>query len=139
MTTQIQVKHGISRGVNTYGYNLLSLYADGKKQTSTCGGGYDMLGTVFGEYISQQYRNRLTDLVPNYGSLDNTQGFYGLVILDKDNKRVHKYIEGCHVYIDGGCGYGCVERIAKAIGLTIERLGHLDTNTTSAYLITDSK
>lgn len=138
-TTQIQVKHGTSRGADTYGYGLLTLYADGVKASRTCGGGYDMLGTVFGEYISNEYHNRLIDLTPNYGSLDNTKGFYGLVIWDKDNKLVHHYTEGCHVYIDGACGYSCVERIAEAIGLTIERLGHLDTNTTSAYLVTDSK
>lgn len=47
LTTTLYVTWGTSRGADTYGYTTCSLRdRSGKKYASTCGGGYDMFGTV---------------------------------------------------------------------------------------------
>lgn len=47
-TKVLQFKWTISRGRDTYGYNICSLYVDGKKVSGCSGGGYDMMGTCLG-------------------------------------------------------------------------------------------
>lgn len=49
----LEFKRSTSRGRNTYGYN------NGIKVASTCGGGYDMKGTVLGDYIQQRFQAEL--------------------------------------------------------------------------------
>ena len=38
----LKFKYTTSRGRDSYGYNICSLWVDGEKKASTCGGGYDM-------------------------------------------------------------------------------------------------
>lgn len=56
-----------SKGVNTYGYNIVSLYEDGSKVASCNGGGYDMRGKCLGEYLTSHYLPQLEKLQANYG------------------------------------------------------------------------
>lgn len=59
---QLEFRWSVSRGRETAGYNICSLYVDGKKVASTCGGGYDMQGTVLGSYIAGAFADRLLKL-----------------------------------------------------------------------------
>lgn len=134
----LSFRHSVSRGQNTYGYNIVSLYIDGSKVASTCGGGYDMKGTVLGQYIREHYEDRLKKLKGNHGSLDDGTGYYGLTFYDRKNNQRHKtYKKGDNIYLDGACGVSCMVNIAKAIGidLTYTRIGRNN----SGYFLTDNR
>lgn len=62
--TTLEFKFGTSRGRDTYGYTICSLYVDGHKVASCNGGGYDMKGTALGRYIARTYAARLRALKP---------------------------------------------------------------------------
>ncbi len=106
----MQFKWTESRGRNTSGWNICSLYIDGKKVARQCGGGYDMQGAAFGEYLTEHYQDRLT--------VENAGGF-----------KPHKG----KIYLDGACGFSSMERIAAGIGLTVEYKSE------GLYIITDTK
>jgi hypothetical protein len=54
----------VSRGRDTYGYNICSLFVNDKKVSACNGGGYDMKGTSLGNYIARAYADRLNALKP---------------------------------------------------------------------------
>lgn len=58
----LDFRWGVSRGRETYGYNICTLYADGVRVSSCDGGGYDMTGTSLGNYIASRFRDRLLRL-----------------------------------------------------------------------------
>lgn len=62
--TTLEFKWGTSRGRDTYGYTICTLYTDGSKVSSCNGGGYDMKGTALGRYIARAYADRLNALRP---------------------------------------------------------------------------
>jgi hypothetical protein len=62
--TVLEFKWTISRGRETYGYNICSLYADGEKVSSCNGGGYDMKGVALGNYIARRFALELAALKP---------------------------------------------------------------------------
>ncbi len=69
-TKHLEIRWSVSRGRDTYGYNICSLWVDGVKVASCNGGGYDMVGTVLGSYIAKNYADRLKSLKASYGSGD---------------------------------------------------------------------
>lgn len=126
-STVLSFKYTTSKGRDTYGYNIVTLYANGERVARTCGGGYDMRGTCLGHYITEQYRERIETLQSNYGSEDRVQGFYGLVHVMPSGQRVHNNLKNDvklqtepKTYIDGACGESCVVRIAEAVGVFLE-------------------
>lgn len=137
-TKELLLKYGTSKGRDTYGYTIVSLYVDGKKVAQTCGGGYDMKGTVLGKYATEQYKEQLKALTANYGSRDATEGFYGLNFYSQQNERHNTYEDGDDVYIDGGCGWSSVERILNEIGVKLEYLPYLRTKKTDAILLIEN-
>jgi hypothetical protein len=56
-TKVLQFKWTISRG-----YNICSLYVDGKKVSGCSGGGYDMMGTCLGAWIQKEFAEELKSL-----------------------------------------------------------------------------
>src|SRR3972149_5435570 len=94
----LQFKWTQSRGRNTDGWNICSLYFDGKKVSRTCGGGYDMQGAAFGIFLTEKYQDRLT--------VENSEGF--------------KPSKNGKIYLDGAAGFSVMERIAKNIGLKLQ-------------------
>jgi hypothetical protein len=64
MNDTFEFRRTVSRGRDTYGYNIVSLYVNGKKVTACNGGGYDMQGTSLGNYIAAKYADRLRALKP---------------------------------------------------------------------------
>lgn len=115
----LQLKYGVSRGRNTYGYRIISLYVNGKKAHSCNGGGYSMDGTVLGQYLGSNFKEKLKTLRANYGSLDDGTGYYGLVF-HKGTERLKEYVDGAEVWCSGACGWSAMVRIAEAIGVKIE-------------------
>lgn len=60
--TTIELRWTTSRGRDTYGYNICTLYADGRKLARCNGGGYDMEGTCLGTWLAREYADRLLAL-----------------------------------------------------------------------------
>ena len=121
MEKTLVIKWGTSRGRDTYGYTTCNLYVDGKRVASCNGGGYDMQGTVIGEYIQNAYREELKKLPSNRGSLDKNPGYYGLSFWWKGEHH-HTYQEGDNISLDGACGVSSMIRIIEAIGLRLYKI-----------------
>jgi hypothetical protein len=111
-----------SRGRDTYGWNIARLDSrDSGKRYRTCGGGYDMIGTVLGQYVENELQDKLRELVHSINGLLVDAGYtvpgyrkindlYGLTVAPNG-----------HVQIDGACGVDCVIRIIEALGLEVQR------------------
>ena len=109
----LHFKWSVSRGRDTYGYNICSLWIDGKKVASTCGGGYSMTGTVLGAWIAQRFPEELKKLRP--------ADFYGLSFYDTKAKKFRKqYRNGYKTRVDGGCGMESMNKILGAIGFGLD-------------------
>lgn len=119
----LEIKYTVSRGRDTYGYNIVSLI-DVDKKYKASGGGYDMVGTVFADWLEANYHDRLHKLLEiHIGEPDN--GFYGL------------FLRSTGVVLDGACGFDCIKRIAQAIGLEIKTIWKRNHGYT--YIIVDDK
>jgi hypothetical protein len=125
----VQISWSTSRGQDTYGYNICR--ADSHimgKRFKCIGGGYDMIGTVIGQYIQERFQDQLKALVKTHESelihyvsdWFKLSNFYGLTFKPKDNR----------VSLDGACGIECMIKIAEALGLEVQRThnrkGHMD-------------
>jgi len=130
----------VSKARDSYGYNIMTLYVDGKKATQCNGGGYDMKGTVLGNWVASHFKNQLLGL---------KEEFYGLTFHDPNYNPGKEVIEGETIeerekagksvgleryqavfsasnklptekhtipHINGATGFNQVERILKAIG-----------------------
>lgn len=118
----LELNWTVSKARETHGYNRVSLY-DGAKKYSAIGGGYDMIGTVFGEWLQENYLVRIiTRCKPS-----EEGGFYGL------HKYENKY------YLDGACGLECMKAIAKEIGLEVKSIWNSRRKTTTHFIIVDNE
>lgn len=128
-TNYLAIKWTVSRGRDTYGYNIVTLTdQDSGKRYSCNGGGYDMTGTVFGQWLMDTHRAELLSIAGRAydlrviadpdkasGVIENRDGLYGM--------RSYSYTYDSdldYVHLDGACGLSSMERIAEAIGLTIK-------------------
>lgn len=135
-STHLNISWSVSRGQDTYGYNICRLddTRTGKRYR-TCGGGYDMIGTVLGDWLEDKCQDELRALVADlpkqkYGSTGYQQiaeeinpRFYGLTI-SPDGK----------VCLDGACGSSCMQRIGEALGLKFQWLGNKKGHTTGYFI-----
>lgn len=119
---RLALSWSVSRGRDTYGYNICRLDDTSTGDRFKCmGGGYDMVGTVFGDWLAANYQPELLALKDRAGavweeaggrkSADRADRLYGMVYREKDSV----------VILDGACGLDCMIRIAEAIGLDVER------------------
>lgn len=109
----LQIKWTVSKARDSYGYNIVTLTDNRNIKLKTCGGGYDMIGTVLGKYLTQYHEDRLAILIkmakdneynPNIKQIPE---LYGL--------SFYKDKPSC----DGACGLSCMLKIAEYIGLKI--------------------
>jgi hypothetical protein len=113
----LSIKWTVSRGRDTYGYNICRLSDSQTGQSyKTCGGGYDMLGTVLANWLDSNFQAELQALASTVEQVVYTdtrtccKEFYGMFM--RSDQTVH---------LDGGCGLDCMMKIAESIGLEIER------------------
>lgn len=129
-TKSLHFKWTVSRGRDTYGYNICTLLVDGEKVSKCMGGGYDMQGTAFGEWLQNAYQtelvkfmndNGINELPPcnSYETKNGTirryelPGYYGM--------SLHVGPKGdVKVYLDGACGFSSIQRIAESIGIKLQ-------------------
>jgi len=81
----LKFKWTVSRARDTYGYNICSLYVNGKKVSGCNGGGYDMKGTALGAWVEMRFKDELLKL---------KEEFYGLTFHDPNFDPGLKEIEG---------------------------------------------
>lgn len=133
----LKLSWSVSRGRDTYGYNICRLDSQARRYRCS-GGGYDLIGTVLGQYIEAEHQERL-QLLKNSGPegkpclADCGYGvagymkrpdIYGLVFDPKGRAR-----------IDGACGVETVKRIAEAIGLCVTTDYNRRQNKTNGFFI----
>ncbi len=68
MNYDLHFRWTISRGRDTYGYNICTLLVDDEKVSACNGGGYDMEGSCFGDWIAS-HKHRLRRLRDSYYGL----------------------------------------------------------------------
>lgn len=100
----LSLSWSVSKGRYTYGYSICRLDdRNNGHRFRTIGGGYDMIGTVFGEWLQHYYHPELLKI--------RDGGFYGMTYRADKNQ----------VTLDGACGIESMIRIAEAIGLDVQR------------------
>lgn len=118
--TYLALSWSTSKGRDTYGYNIARLddTSTGERYR-TCGGGYDMVGTVFGQWLAKTFQDELKAHLQTLPMVDcgysvtgylKTEGLYGLTVTPKGD-----------VQLNGACGIESMISIAKAIGLAVRR------------------
>ena len=84
-----------SKARDTYGYNICTCIVNGAKVGRCDGGGYDMRGWCFGEFMNNAFPEELK-------TLDKEKEYYGL----------HQY-DG---KVNGACGLSTMKEIFEALG-----------------------
>lgn len=141
--SRLAISWAVSRGRDTYGYNICRLDDVRTGQRfRTCGGGYDMVGTVLGDWLEDVKHSELMTLIGNnpelayYDSIDSKRletptrpnALYGVYAYYKDGKLVE-------VKVDGGCGVNSVQRVIEVLGYTFESVYNKRKQTTTDYII----
>lgn len=92
----ISIKWTTSKARDSYGYNLVTLRENGRVKARTCGGGYDMAGTVLGEYIARKFSAELLKLeIPmNQRNGQDVREYYGLTYHDPNYDPGKAEVEG---------------------------------------------
>lgn len=131
---RLEIYTSTSRGAETYGYTIRGLVCNGKRWR-TCGGGYDMTGTVVADYFSDTHQDALAELVkantdklvdcnysvPGYLKIPE---FYGLTISPAGEIR-----------LDGGCGMSSIQKIIEACGFEMDYSFDYRRGTVTAYYL----
>lgn len=119
---RLALSWSVSRGRDTYGYNICRLDDTSTGDRFKCmGGGYDMVGSVFGSWLEACYQDRLVKL------RDRASCFFKTGEMTRVNDRADRLygmayiVEDDRISLDGACGLECMIRIAEAIGLEVER------------------
>lgn len=142
-TFTVQVKWTVSRGRDTYGYNICSLYVPGSrwsqwmKVASCMGGGYDMVGTVFADWLVIHYQDRLKKLADRVHAQHGKNFPY--TVLPANEKTLYgltRNTDSGNMHLDGACGIESVRSVANAIGIDWTSLGGRSKNET-VYSVTD--
>lgn len=123
MIKQLILKHGISHAQETYGYNRVTLTdtSTGKKY-SAVGGGYDMVGAVFGEWLQDNCQDALLAITHKaYYTYDSKTLSYNDSPCQIKLYGMTAYTHNEYVELDGACGLKSMLDIAKAIGLDMQR------------------
>lgn len=126
MSNYYSVKWSVSRGMDTYGYNICTLTnVKTGRRYQTKGGGYDMTGAVLGDMIQEEYQDKLFLIQekaryffhPDKPNRVNESGLTGLAAQSKGKAPYDETPD--KITIDGACGVSSVIEIAKDIGLTV--------------------
>lgn len=154
-TAFLALSWGTSKGRDTYGYNIARLDAPSwvvvnpetkewterraAKRYRSMGGGYDMTGTVVGDWLEERYQDRLLKIkhrischILGGGKRSQTVGLYGGTYFTAgEHSCGNEYVS-----LDGACGIRSMETIAEAIGVSltaiVNRKGH-----TTGFMVTD--
>lgn len=152
-TKHLALSWSVSRARDTYGYNVVRL-TDGRNTYRADGGGYDMTGTVFGDWLTATYQDRLLKIarrayyVSDGNGVKAREGEHAHVrwvgtpgkpkVTPGSLYGMYSYPKEKRVSLDGGCGIESMLTIARAIGLEVERTGNRKGETTG-FIVVDTK
>ena len=87
------------------------------------GCGYDKKGTALGQLINHHFKNELSKL--------NSDDFYGLTHYKENSKKrfLKKGSKFTKSYVDGACGFNCMEKILNKIGFKLNFVMESDWQT----------
>lgn len=115
--TRLALRYGTSRARNTMGYPTVRLRdVDTGASFGCMGGGYDLIGTVFADWLEATHQGALrliADQAYASGSRGIGSGLYGMSVRDDGG-----------VVLYGACGLSAMVRVAEAIGLQVRQ--HFD-------------
>lgn len=137
-TEYLSLAWSTSRGRDTYGYNIVSLSSGYRgKRYRTCGGGYDMTGTVVADWLQDNYQDRLLAIGNQFAATYSKKDGY----VSDNNNRAKLYGGTFHtkekrVSLDGACGLSSIECIAVAIGISLSATCNRKGRTTG-FMVTD--
>lgn len=119
----LSLSWSVSKGRDTYGYNICRLDDTAKGERFKCmGGGYDMVGTVFAQWLCANYQDRLLAIKERSSYyFSKEKGHESRDPQDGALYGMKYYVDDNRIHIDGACGLDCVQNIAREIGLDIER------------------
>lgn len=144
-----------SRAADSYGYNICSLMQDGRKVATTCGGGYDMQGTVVGQWLNANFNEQLRALAADRIALAEAAGsaryydggnnakieangrtlyLYGLTVWKAEGEK-----QPVEVRCDGGTGLSSMQSVLSALGLKMTSVTRDRRGNTTAYLVTNAE
>ena len=109
MNDTVLFTYGVSRGRDTYGYNIVTLSSNAGKKFRAMGGGYDMHGQVMGEYV--QF-NASPDRLRAVADADDTLP----ITITPDGK----------VIVLGASGLTNVLRLMRALGWEVRTISSFD-------------
>ena len=128
---EAKIRWGVHRGT---GYDECRLRIDRKTVSRCNGGGYDMVGTVWGDWLAKRFAAELRQIkTPMYGLTWHDPNFNADSTVLPGGQSLLRYqaaaaasshtITDRHTvpHIDGATGYNCVQSIALAIGVRIVR------------------
>ena len=122
----LKFRYTVSRGTDTYGYTICSCYFNNQKVTSCSGGGYDLAGTSFGEWIEKTFPEELKK--------KSSKGLYGFSFWNaKTKKSQSRWSKACFISLDGACGFDCMKNILNHLGYTLRYISESKKET--VYLI----
>jgi hypothetical protein len=122
-TNYLSLSWSISRGRDTYGYNICRLddHKTGKRYRCS-GGGYDMQGSVLGEWLQNNYQDRLISLKdngPEGKPVTVDCGYATPGYLKREDLYGLTFNPNGKATVDGACGVESVIKIAEACGISI--------------------
>lgn len=132
----VSISWGISRGRDTYGYNICrAVSRQSGKTYRTIGGGYDMVGTVISDWFAAEHQKELQALY--------VREYMKFKAYSQTGHHCHCELYGLFarldgsLYMDGGTGIDCMLRIIEACGYEVQRQYNPRTKSkaTTGYLI----
>lgn len=130
----LHFKWTVSRGRDTFGYNICTLLVDGQKKGRCMGSGYDMKGTALAQWLENNYQDELTmkfkealDAMErlkigktfNSGKrltyYSDLPGFYGGTMYCTKDGIPPRFIK-----LDGATGFSPIQLIAEEIGIKLQ-------------------
>lgn len=114
----------ISRGRDTYGYNIARL--DSKTARYKCmGGGYDMTGDCLGQWLQAEYQDRLKSIAHRAGAVySKTDGYKSLERTPDRLYGMKLNQDTGKVSLDGACGPSTMIQIAEACNISVSYNGN---------------
>jgi hypothetical protein len=133
----LRISWSVSRGRDSYGYNICRLDSRSGSRYKTCGGGYDMIGTVVGDWLEAEHQAELVELVKGLELEPYGDGKTGIrvVVRDSDFSFSGFFVNpNGSVTLDGGCGLSAMQSIARAIGLDMQWEGNKKGHTLGYFV-----
>lgn len=103
------IEHRMIPGGDCYGARRVDLHVGGRIY-SDAGGGFDLRGSVIGQWLSD-----CPEFMEGCRTLDPGR-YYGLSFYSTKSQRyLKRWQPGCHSWLHGACGEGCMARIFQRV------------------------